>query len=53
MNNLNQLQSYSLEKIQSRSYLTLPCPIVFKEELSFPSHNTHTFNIKLLRKQFT
>ena len=39
MNNVDQLQSYCLEIIPSRSYMILPCVSLFKEELPTPSYN--------------
>ena len=39
--------SYSLDLTQSRSYMTLPCLFMFKEELTSPSTNTLTWHLML------
>ena len=44
INKLEWLQSCSLDITPSRSYMTLPCLALFKEELLSPSHNINTWH---------
>ena len=51
MNNVDQIQSYSLKIIPSRSYMTLPYLIMFKDGLPYPSHNVHTWHHRVHIKE--
>lgn len=44
MNNIDQLESYSLDITPSRLYITSPYLALFKEELPSPSQNIYTWN---------
>ena len=50
MNNVEQLQSYSLGIISSISFMTLTSSIMLKEEIPSPSHGIYMWHHRFLLK---